>query len=556
MEDVEAAFLEAEVHIEDGGAGMGVLGKRLLLTMAALGAGAWLATAGCGGEASGAESVKIGDAGVLDGHTSQADIEDGALTPEEIAARGEFLFTASFNTLDGAGRPETTDVNPNNFRPARSFPDNFNRISGPDANSCSSCHSLPRLGGGGDNATNVFILADRFHFVNFDEGEGDGFETHTLRSVGNERTSLGLFGSGYIELLAREMTEELHAIRDSARREARSRNSAVTAALFAKGVDFGTITAQPDGSILTGGIEGVDADLVIRPFMQKGTIVSLREFAVKAMNQHFGMQASERFGDAVDHDADGMADELSRGDITALVMFQAELPPPIRAVPSHPDARAAAEKGEGLFSALGCQTCHIPKLPLYSPVFSEPNPFNPAGKLQAFEVDNPYSITLPDGGDASGLETAPDGAIMVPVFTDLKRHDMGETLNNEVLEEEGVPTEEWLTRKLWGFASEPPFLHHGRATLISEAILAHGGEAQESKDAFEALPPEDRDAVVEFLKTLQIPPEEAQANGGQTDSGFGGFGLAAAVGAGALAGAGIAIGAALGIPRVRRALRG
>ena len=64
-----------------------------------------------------------------------------------------------------------------------------------------------------------------------------------------------------------------------------------------------------------------------------------------------------------------------------------------------------------------------------------------------------------------------------------------------------------------------------------------------------------RDAVVEFLKTLQIPPEDTQASGGQGDSRFGGFGLAAAVGVGALAGAGIALGAALGIPRVRRALR-
>ena len=70
-----------------------------------------------------------------------------------------------------------------------------------------------------------------------------------------------------------------------------------------------------------------------------------------------------------------------------------------------------------------------------------------------------------------------------------------------------MPTDEWLTRKLWGFASEPPFLHHGRATLISEAILAHGGEAQASRDRFAALSDDDQAAVVEFLKTLQILPE-------------------------------------------------
>ena len=76
---------------------------------------------------------RIGDTAALDSHTSQDDIESGSLTLDQIVERGEFLFTTSFNTLDGAGRPETTDVSPDNFRPARTFPDNFNRISGPDA---------------------------------------------------------------------------------------------------------------------------------------------------------------------------------------------------------------------------------------------------------------------------------------------------------------------------------------------------------------------------------------------------------------------------------------
>ena len=450
---------------------------------------------------------RIGDTAALDSHTSQDDIESGSLTLDQIVERGEFLFTTSFNTLDGAGRPETTDVSPDNFRPARTFPDNFNRISGPDANACSACHGVPRLGGGGDNATNVFVLADGFHFVNFDQGEGDDFQPLTLRTVGNERTPLSLFGSGYIELLAREMTEDLHAIRDEARKRARDTSAPVSLSLSTKGVEFGTITASPDGSLDTSAVEGVDPDLVIRPFMQKGTIVSLREFAVKAMNQHFGMQASERFGDAVDHDADGMADELTRGDISALVIFQAMLPPPGRVMPDHPEARAAAQRGKALFSTLECSTCHIPELPLNSPIFTEPNPFNPAGKLQVFEVANAYSVPLPDGGEATGLRSGPDDTVMVPVFTDLKRHDMGDVLNNETLEEEMVPTDQWLTRKLWGFANEPPYLHHGRATLISEAILAHGGEAQASRDAFAALSPDDQAAVVEFLKTLQIMPE-------------------------------------------------
>ena len=91
---------------------------------------------------------------------------------------------------------------------------------------------------------------------------------------------------------------------------------------------------------------------------------------------------------------------------------------------------------------------------------------------------------------------------------------MGEFLNNEAIEqdfqrrtpplEKFIPTKLWMTRKLWGFASEPPFLHHGRATLISEAIMAHGGEAEAARRAFEDLSDYEQASVVEFLQTLRI----------------------------------------------------
>ena len=105
------------------------------------------------------------------------------------------------------------------------------------------------------------------------------------------------------------------------------------------------------------------------------------------------------------------------------------------------------------------------------------------------------------------LERDGEGNYLIRVFTDLKRHDMGEFLNNEVLlQNDNIPTEDWLTRRLWGFSSEPPFLHHGRATLISEAILAHGGEAQTQRDSFEHLSAGDQATLLEFLLTLQIKP--------------------------------------------------
>ena len=494
------------------GAAKSVITAALLLAAAVI-------LASCGGAEGAGQpaSSTIGDAPAIAEHTSQREIDDGDLTIEEVIRRGEMLFSAPFNTLDGAGRPETADVERRNNvsianpRERREFPDNFNRISAPDANTCLECHTLPRAGGGAGNAANVFVLADRIPFANFDAGPGDNGQTHTLASIGNERGSLGLFGSGWIELLAREMTADLKATAEEAIEEARRTGADVTTDLLTKGVSFGRITARRDATIDFSELEGVDRDLVIRPFQQKGVVVSLREFGVKAMNSHFGMQASEQFRDGVDFDRDGYADELTRGDMTALVVFQATLPVPGQVLPADGKARSAAAEGRSLFSRIGCASCHVPELRVNNPIFTEPSPFNPRGKLLPTDVNNPVRVDLTVAGPGPHLERQPDGSVMVPAFTDLKRHKMGPILDNEILEQDGVPTDEWLTRKLWGFASEPPFLHHGRATLISEAILAHGGDAVGTRDRFAALPANQQAAVVEFLKTLQVLPEGARS---------------------------------------------
>ena len=67
---------------------------------------------------------------------------------------------------------------------------------------------------------------------------------------------------------------------------------------------------------------------------------------------------------------------------------------------------------------------------------------------------------------------------------------------------------EWRTAPLWGIGltqrvnGHTLFLHDGRARNFAEAILWHGGEAKESRDAFAALPKDDRDALVKFLESL------------------------------------------------------
>ena len=66
--------------------------------------------------------------------------------------------------------------------------------------------------------------------------------------------------------------------------------------------------------------------------------------------------------------------------------------------------------------------------------------------------------------------------------------------------------QKFLTKKLWGAASQPPYFHHGKFVTLREAILAHSGEALAARQAFEALLPSGRDSVIEFLKSLQVLP--------------------------------------------------
>jgi len=462
----------------------------------------------------------IGDAPAVQVHFSQSGIEAGKYTLEELIEHGETLFTASFNALDGAGRP--TRTGDSRFRDRREGFESFNRISGPDSNACSGCHNLPVIGGGGDNVANVFVLGQRFEFVDFNDQmefdfrddledrlqyEQEDEDPLTLQNVGNERNTVGMFGSGFVELLAREITRELLAQEEATIAEAKKSGWPVRREISAKGIDFGAITAHPNGFVYTSEVEGVDGDLIVRPFSQKGVFRSLREFNNDAMLHHHGIENYERVGSFIDRDGDGVVNEMTPGDATALVAFLVSLPAPVPETPEDPDQRAIVELGRQKFTDIGCALCHIPELPLESLVFTEPNEFNIGKDLRPEATDAVLEIDLSDL--ASELRKDENGHYLIPVFSDLRRHDMGEdgVLDNEEIIQGGVPTEQWMTRRLWGFASEPPFLHHGRATLISDAIVAHGGSANGARNRFIGLPQEEKDALIAFLKTLTIPTQ-------------------------------------------------
>ncbi len=87
-------------------------------------------------------------------------------------------------------------------------------------------------------------------------------------------------------------------------------------------------------------------------------------------------------------------------------------------------------------------------------------------------------------------------------YSDFLLHDMGTTLNDGVSLGVARPGE-YRTPPLWGLRFRlHQLLHDSRGSNPEQAIIFHGGEAARSRNAFLALSTEDRQAVVEFLKTL------------------------------------------------------
>ncbi|MBI1763523.1 MAG: hypothetical protein HYR56_19030 [Acidobacteria bacterium] len=484
--------------------------KMTVLALAVLLAGALFVP----GRRAGAQNpLPVGERPTLAQHLNQAEIESGKYPLPALLEIGEEIFAARWNALDGQGRPSATG---NGAPTKRDLQNNvpFLRTSGPDASSCADCHSQPFVGGAGGFVANVFVLAQ----------VADPIVDSVSAEFSNERNTLGLNGSGAIEMLAREMTEDLLSLRQTAILRARSAGRDMTIELVTKGVSFGELTASPNGVVNTSKVEGVDADLIIKPFHQKGVVNSVRVFTVNAYNHHHGMEAVERFGsgqkdvkgnviDTADFDGDGVKDELSVGDITAATLFQAAMNVPGRVMSSEPTRRAAAQRGEDMFGAIGCIECHRPTLVLRSRLFTEPNPYNPAGNLRPQDVQKLFSFDLTSDIPGPALEAIPQGGAVVRAFTDLKRHVICDSFDpfycNERKIQSGVPTDQFLTRKLWDVGNTAPYGHRGDLTTITDAIMHHAGEARASRNNFAELSRTQQDEIVEFLKQLQILPNGA-----------------------------------------------
>jgi CxxC motif-containing protein (DUF1111 family) len=145
--------------------------------------------------------------------------------------------------------------------------------------------------------------------------------------------------------------------------------------------------------------------------------------------------------------------------VTNFTNFMTFLAPPPRG-PVNADVR----KGEALFFAVGCFSCHTPAL-----------------RTGASSVAALRHVTF------------------FP-FSDFLLHDMG--VLGDGIEQGQAKGTEMRTAPLWGVRTRAKLLHDGRATTLDAAILAHDGQGRKSRNAFASLGTSAKNQLIAFLKSL------------------------------------------------------
>jgi hypothetical protein len=447
-----------------------------------------------------------------------------ARDPARAIRRGRQLFQRKWSLFEGLGPRVTVDSTGDIIE--------TRRLGAGLSDSCAACHGRPRgsAGVGGDVAT-----------------------------FPDSRDAPHLFGLGLIEMLADEMTTDLRAIREQALREARTGNvapapgqtagrsgrpSPVTRPLVTKGVNFGRITAHPDGRVDTAAVKGVDANLRVKPFLHQGATASIREFLVGAFHAEMGLQAWDpvlcaatdptapktaqsvagfKYDPALDDferppvctatedvDGDRKADEIEPAlvDYVEFYLLNYFKPGQYRVTPG-------AAQGVQIMRRIGCLGCHVQNLTVRDDrrIADVETRYDPERGIfnDLFATATPLFRSVPDAAAHPKLQPLGGQFVVRNVFTDLKRHDLGPAFHERDFDGSRITMH--VTEPLWGVGTTAPYGHDGRSVTLDAVIRRHGGEAAGVTRAYNALGIEDQEKIISFLQTLVLfPPDDTASN--------------------------------------------
>ncbi len=428
--------------------------------------------------------------------------------PFRSIRRGRQLFQRKFLRTQGAGPIADDLILGGNIETSL-------KIGAGLADSCATCHGRPRgsAGFGGDVVTRP-----------------------------ESRDAPHLFGLGLKEMLADEITADLRAIRANAITQAQHQNRSITRHLRSKGIEYGRITARPNGTVDTSDVSGVNTDLRIKPFFHHGGTISIREFVIGAFNDEMGLQAvdpdlqqahngarietpsgmvldgskDQISGPLVtdashDEDGDGIANEIPTSVVDHLEFYLLNY----FKAGTHRQSNAT-RRGLETFRQVGCAQCHIPDLVIdhdrrvadVETVYDETRGnFN-----NLFATATPLFSLVPDNSGYPEYKRPNRGTFRVEnIFTDFKRHDLGPNFHERNYD--GTYQRLFMTTPLWGVGSTGPYGHDGRSVHLLDVILRHGGEAQWSRDQFASRNRNKQQEVLDFLSSLILfPPDDTASN--------------------------------------------
>lgn len=242
-------------------------------------------------------------------------------------------------------------------------------------------------------------------------------------------------------------------------------------------IGLGLLEAIPDEEILAmadpgdedgDGISGrpnmvwnnITSTTEIGRFGHKASMPTLRQQAATAYIEDMGVSSPDLLGNEP-------APEIDEETLDLTTFYTQTLAVPLRAETDDPDV----PQGESIFFDLGCNLCHASVME--------------TGDHMLPEVSNQ----------------------VIQPFTDLLLHDMGEGLADH-RPDFRANGREWRTAPLWAIGltvtvlGQQNYLHDGRARTLEEAILWHGGEAENAKDGFMNLPGNEREKLIKFLQSL------------------------------------------------------
>jgi len=329
-----------------------------------------------------------------------------------------------------------------------------------NASSCAKCHSAGAVGGAGDDLSVAIVHRIGGYkggvYSDLPELGGPVIQSHSLRDLDptfpvaaetvpagaqfvSARLTTPLFGAGLIEAIPADQI------------------------LSRSGKDQG-MGIRGHANMVTNLING---QTEVGRFGWKAQLSDLTVFAGDAYlnemgvtNDVFGTENLPQ-GQPIPASVDlGAQPNDTDHDLTGLASFMRMLAPPDTSTAVFREA-LGAEK----FQSTGCAKCHVPAM-----------------------------VSGPSSTPALAYKT-------VRLYSDLLVHDMGTKLRDGIVQGQAMGGE-FRTAPLWGLSKRRFFLHNGSASTVEDAVSAHGGEAQQVRDAFFALPNSDRDALVRFVKAL------------------------------------------------------